>query len=101
MENVQSPQLLSLIISFVVGIAVTVGVLFAFLNFLFNRIDKRFESYETLLTAKLGSYPTKEDIYELKNQMSNEHATLARKVDDLNALLQAHIEDTKLHSASA
>ena len=128
-----TPELVKIIVSAAIAVIAVAGLWVAFLNFIFGRIDKRFEAihhtlnerfdlFEKLLTARLDNYPNKEDIFELRtqindvriqiddvrtqindvsNQMSKENETLARKVDDMNAILIKHIEDSTLHSSHA
>lgn len=128
-----TPELVKIIVSAAIAVIAVAGLWVAFLNFIFGRIDKRFESihhtlnerfdlFEKLLTARLDNYPNKEDIFELRTQindvriqiddvrtqindvstqMSKENETLARKVDDMNAILIKHIEDSTLHSSHA
>lgn len=128
-----TPELVKIIVSAAIAVIAVAGLWVAFLNFIFGRIDKRFEAihhtlnerfdlFEKLLTARLDNYPNKEDIFELRTQindvriqiddvrtqindvstqMSKENETLARKVDDMNAILIKHIEDSTLHSSRA
>lgn len=128
-----TPELVKIIVSAAIAVIAVAGLWVAFLNFIFGRIDKRFEAihhtlnerfdlFEKLLTARLDNYPNKEDIFELRTQindvriqiddvrtqindvstqMSKENETLARKVDDMNAILIKHIEDSTLHSSHA
>ena len=122
-------ELVKIIVSAAIAVMAVAGLWVAFLNFIFGRIDKRFESiqhtlnerfdlFEKLLTARLDNYPNKEDFFELRTQindvriqiddvrtqiddvrtqMSKENETLARKVDDMNAILIKHLEDSTLH----
>ncbi len=128
-----TPELVKIIVSAAIAVIAVAGLWVAFLNFIFGRIDKRFEAihhtlnerfdlFEKLLTARLDNYPNKEDIFELRTQindvriqiddvhtqingvstqMSKENETLVRKVDDMNAILIKHIEDSTLHSSHA
>lgn len=135
-----TPELVKIIVGAAIAVIAVAGLWVAFLNFIFGRIDKRFEAihhtlnerfdlFEKLLTARLDNYPNKEDIFELRTQindvrlqiddvrtriddvrtqindvstqMSKKNETLARKVDDMNAILIKHIEDSTLHSSRA
>lgn len=100
MEAVTSGDLFRIVISGFVVVVAIVGVAVTFMTFMFNRIDKRFEVYEKLLTTKFENYPTKDDIYKLQAQMSKDHETLATKVDDLNALLLNHVNNPTLHTVT-
>ena len=105
MEPVTSSDLFRLVISGIVAGVAVFGVAIGFLTFMFNRIDKRFEIYHEFIQQTCA---TKSDIYELRNQMTEiqnqmaqEHAALANKVDDTNAILMKHIQDTELHPQPA
>ena len=132
----ETPELVKILVSAAIAVVAVAGLWVAFLNFIFGRIDKRFETIhhtlnerfdliEKLLTARLDNCPTKEDIFELRTQindvrtqindvhtqiddvrtqiddvrtqMSKGHETLARKVDDTNAILIKHLKDSTLH----
>ena len=136
----ETPELVKILVSAAIAVFAVAGLWVAFLNFIFGRIDKRFETIhhtlnerfdliEKLLTARLDNCPTKEDIFELRTQindvrtqikdvhsqiddvrtqiddvrtqMSKGHETLARKVDDMNAILIKHVEDSTLHPSRA
>lgn len=131
-----TPELVKILGSAAIAVIAIAGLWVAFLNFIFGRIDKRFETIhhtlderfdliEKLLTARLDNCPTKEDIFELRTQINDVrtqindvhtqiddvrtqindvhtqmlkgHESLARKVDDTNAILIKHLEDSTLH----
>ena len=110
-----TPELVKILVSAAIAVIAIAGLWVAFLNFIFGRIDKRFETIhhtlnerfdliEKLLTARLDNCPTKEDIFELRTQINDVrtqmlkgHESLARKVDDTNAILIKHLEDSTLH----
>ena len=140
-----TPELVKILGSAAIAVIAIAGLWVAFLNFIFGRIDKRFETIhhtlderfdliEKLLTARLDNCPTKEDIFELRTQINDVrtqindvhtqiddvrtqindvrtqigdvrtemlkgHETLARKVDDTNAILIKHLEDSTLHTS--
>lgn len=140
-----TPELVKILGSAAIAVIAIAGLWVAFLNFIFGRIDKRFETIhhtlderfdliEKLLTARLDNCPTKEDIFELRTQINDVrtqindvhtqiddvrtqindvrtqigdvrtemlkgHESLARKVDDTNAILIKHLEDSTLHTS--
>ena len=97
-ESVTTPDLFRIFIAVVASGGVVIG----FMTFIFSRIDKRFETYHAFIEKTCASkediYSLRNEIAEIRNQMSQEHATLAGKVDEMNEHIIEHIQDSKLHS---